>query len=197
MKGKVWYAFSNMATVYINNFFSLNDALLAVLGFHCCTRLSLAVVGGGYSLVVPLVVVAGRLSWSRHLEPSWTRAQTHLPWVGRQILKHCISRELHKLIFLEPNLAVGITDMLNTSISSLGYSLCENLLWKKKVKDLRACTRVCLIGSSKIQVLHVLWLSARSFSFSRQNRLALTPSEMPSPICTSWLSKISWLYTLL
>ena len=51
-----------MATVYINNFLSLNDALLALLGLHCCTRLSLAVVGGGYSLVVPLVVVAGRLS---------------------------------------------------------------------------------------------------------------------------------------
>ena len=30
----------------------------------------------------------------RHVGSSWTRARTHVPWIGRQILNHCATREV-------------------------------------------------------------------------------------------------------
>ena len=36
----------------------------------------------------------------RHVESSQTRAQTHVPCIGRQILNHCATREAQQLIFL-------------------------------------------------------------------------------------------------
>ena len=37
----------------------------------------------------------------RHVGSSWTRAQTHVPCIGRQILNHCAAREVpQRLLFL-------------------------------------------------------------------------------------------------
>ena len=35
-----------------------------------------------------------------HVESSWTRARTHVPWIGRRILNHCTTREV-LLVFLK------------------------------------------------------------------------------------------------
>ena len=39
-------------------------------------------------------VVAHRLSCSRHMESSWTRDQTHVSCIGRQIPNHCATKEI-------------------------------------------------------------------------------------------------------
>ena len=36
----------------------------------------------------------------QHVGSSWTRAQTHVPCIGRQILNHCATREVPICIFL-------------------------------------------------------------------------------------------------
>ena len=37
----------------------------------------------------------------RHVGSSWTRARTHVPYIGRWILNHCASREALVLLFLD------------------------------------------------------------------------------------------------
>ena len=36
----------------------------------------------------------------RHMRSSWTRARTHVPCIGRRILNHCATREVHIYQFL-------------------------------------------------------------------------------------------------
>ena len=44
-------------------------------------------------------VVVHRLSCSRYVESSQTRAQTHVPCIGRRIFNHCTTREaLHHIL---------------------------------------------------------------------------------------------------
>ena len=73
---------------------------MAVLGLRCCTRGLLFVVVLGVliavaSLAADSAVVAHGLSCSPwHVAPSGTRAGSHVPCIGRQILNHWTTREV-------------------------------------------------------------------------------------------------------
>ena len=41
------------------------------------------------------------LAAPRHVGSSWTRAQTHVPCIGRQIINHCATREAHHFLFFK------------------------------------------------------------------------------------------------
>ena len=75
--------------------------------FTAAGRLSLFSVSRDHSLVVACAFSLQwlLLLWSiglvapRLLQSSWTRDQTHVPCIGRQIFNHWISREVFLLIF--------------------------------------------------------------------------------------------------
>ena len=48
----------------------------------------------------------------RHVGSSQTRARTHVPCIGRQILNHCATREARGLLFDSYNRVFGFTDVL-------------------------------------------------------------------------------------
>ena len=62
---------------------------------------------------------------------SQTRARTHVPCIGRQILNHCATREAHKLIFLK-------CIYLEQLVKQLIYrSHCDWVLKPKETSDFR------------------------------------------------------------
>ena len=99
---------------FLNLLKLINYLFLAALGLHCCTqafsscgeRGLLFVVVLGLLIVVASLFVEHRLQTSR-LQQLWctglvaprqvgssqTRARTHVPCIGRQILNHCATRE--------------------------------------------------------------------------------------------------------
>ena len=54
-----------------------------------------------------------------HVEPSWTRDQTHVPWIGRQIHYHWIIREVLYLLFRSPPLKFLPTQLINSKLLTL------------------------------------------------------------------------------
>ena len=76
--------------------------------FVAAHRLSLVAVSGGYS---SLRCAGFSLRWflslrstglvaPRHVGSSRTRAQTHVPCIGRRILNHCATREVPENILI-------------------------------------------------------------------------------------------------
>ena len=82
-----------------------------MLGLHCCIRLSLVVVGRGCSLVAVCGLLLLRLpgsrahrlggcgTWAQKLPCKWNlpRLGTPVPCIGRQILNHWTTREIHTI----------------------------------------------------------------------------------------------------
>ena len=72
-------------------------------GFSCCRACALGARAQKLWLVgsSPQVQQLWRMDLvaQRHVGSSWTRAQTHVPCIGRQILNHCATREALRLRF--------------------------------------------------------------------------------------------------
>ena len=96
--------------------------LILFLWQHCAFvaagRLSPAEESGGYSLLsTGLLLWCTGLAAPRHVGSSWTRVQTCVPCIGRQILNHWTTREVLERILLSLLLPASLSLSLCLSLS--------------------------------------------------------------------------------
>ena len=91
-------------------------SLAVVLGILTAMPLLLWSAGSGAHRLQQLRRMGSVARW--HVEPSWTRDQTHVPWIGRQIRYHWIIREVH-LLFRSPPLKFLPTQLTNSKLLTL------------------------------------------------------------------------------
>ena len=89
---------------------AVNRLLIAVVSLVAEHRL--------WSTGSVVVAMLHRLSSPRHVTSSPTRDRTCVPWVGRQILIHCTTREDLKTFFF------GCGPFLKSSLNFLKHCLC-------------------------------------------------------------------------
>ena len=148
-----WCPTGLLGSVHFISFFFINLFILfilflAALGLRCCARafsscserrLLLVAVRGLLIAVASLVADHGlqvcglQQLWHTGLVAPWhvgsfrTRAQTHVPCIGRQILNHCATREALFFSFCSSDSIILIVLSSSPILSSASSNLLSNL----------------------------------------------------------------------